>query len=409
MIAPYGFAGKPCGAVIADDNGELVWEHPLAQPLDMTDLRVQSYNGRAVLTWWQGRVVYGHGVGSYVIADTSYTPIAQVNAGNGHQGDLHEFLLTDRGTALLTSYVITPHDLRPVGGAVDGLIQDALFQEIDLASGKVLLEWHSLDHIALNESYAPLSERWDYVHLNSIDVDVDQNLLVSSRNTHAIYKIQRESGAIIWRMGGKRSDFTIAADAHFAWQHDARRQTDGSITLFDNDNSASRALVLNVDDARRRVTLRRAYTRPGRSWSDSQGNVQVLPNGNVFVGWGAQPYVSEFTAGGDLIFDARLGAHYISYRAFRQPWTGEAPGTPVVAAQRTSTDTNVYVSWNGDSSVTRWIALAGTGSTNLAPVANSPRTGFETTLRLPRSLTHISVQGVGANGKLLTTSAVTAI
>ena len=408
-IAPYGYAGHQAGAVIASDQGDLVWEQPLAQPLDMTDFRVQTLNGRPVLTWWQGRVVYGHGVGTYVIADTSYAPIAHVQAGNGHQGDLHEFLLTDRGTVLLTSYVITTHDLRSVGGAADGLIQDALFQEIELASGKVLLEWHSLDHIALDESYYPVGDRWDYVHLNSIDVDLDQNLLISSRSTHTLYKIQRESGEIMWRMGGKHSDFAIASDAAFAWQHDARRQADGSITLFDNNNASSRALALNIDETHRRVTLRRAYTRPGGLWSDSQGNVQVLPNGNVFVGWGAQPYVSEFTADGDLIFDARLGAHYISYRAFRQPWTGEAPGTPAVATRRATTATNVYVSWNGDSSVARWIAMAGTDPTDLAPVATAVRTGFETTLQVPLSFTHLRVRGVSADGKLLTTSDLSTI
>jgi hypothetical protein len=408
-IAPYGFVGHPCGAVIADGRGELVWEHPIAQPFDITDFRVQSQNGRPVLTWWQGRVVYGHGVGSYVIADTSYTPIAHVQAGNGRQGDLHEFLLTDRGTALLTSYTIVSHDLRPVGGGADSLIQDAMFQEIDLASGKVLLEWRSLDHIALSESYSPVGGRWDYVHLNSIDVDLDQNLLVSSRNTHTLYKIKRDSGEIMWRLGGKHSDFAIAADARFAWQHDARRQPDGSISLFDNDNSASRALVLNVDEAHRRVTLRQAYTRPGKPWSNSQGNVQVLPNGNVFVGWGAQPYVSEFTPDGTLIFDARLGANYISYRAFREPWTGAAPGTPAVAAQRTATSIALYVSWNGDSSVASWTALAGTSPTNLAPAASSVRTGFETALSVPPSASHVRIQGFSADRKLLATSDLTTI
>jgi hypothetical protein len=169
------------------------------------------------------------------------------------------------------------------------------------------------------------------VHLNSIDVDSDGNLLVSSRNTHTIYKIDRRSGAIIWRLGGKHSDFAMGPGATFAWQHDARRQPDGTITMFDNQGAPgggpqSRALVLAVDERRpgRRAccasTCIRSRCRPRAAAAS------VLPNGNVFVGWGAEPFVSEFSPAGELLFDARLGTGYSGYRAFRIPWSaaGEA-------------------------------------------------------------------------------------
>ncbi|HEY7968210.1 MAG TPA: arylsulfotransferase family protein, partial [Solirubrobacteraceae bacterium] len=224
FVAPYNAPGDAqAGAVIIDNTGEPVWEQPLPH-LVTADFRVQSYRGQPALTWWQGVIELGHGVGHYVIADASYTPLATVNAGNRRQGDLHEFLITDRGTALLTTYAVNEQDLRSAGGSAHGTIQDAIFQEVDIPSGRVLLEWHSLDHIPIEESYWPLSADWDYVHLNSIGVDSDQNLLVSSRNTHTIYKIDRRSGAIIWRLGGKHSDFAIDPAAAFAWQHDARRQ-----------------------------------------------------------------------------------------------------------------------------------------------------------------------------------------
>jgi len=404
FFAPYNAPnGAQAGAVIADNHGELVWEQPLAH-LETMDFRVQAYKGRPALTWWQGYITLGHGVGHYVIADSSYRTLATPNAGNGLQGDLHEFRLTDRGTALLTSYLVTHADLRPVGGSADGTIQDAIFQEIDLATGKVLLEWHSLDHIPISESYWPVGENWDYVHLNSIAVTGDENLLVSSRNTHTIYKLDRTSGQVIWRLGGKHSDFAIAPDAVFAWQHDARRQPDGTITVFDNGNKVSRALVLNLDEPHRRVTLQRAYTHPANLFADSQGNIQVLPNGNIFVGWGAQPYVSEFTADGELVLDARLGSGDISYRAYRMPWTGAGPGLPAVATRRSGSHTDVFVSWNGDTRVTRWTALAGTSATNLAPIGSVPRTGFETTLRIPRSHTHLRVRATDAGGRALATT-----
>ncbi len=288
-----------------------------------------------------------------------------------------------------------------MGGSRDGTIQDAIFQEVDVATGRVLLEWHSLDHIPTTESYWPLTEDWDYVHLNSIDVDQDGNLLVSARNTHTIYKIDRRTGEIIWRLGGRSSNFDIDATAGFAWQHDARRQPDGSLTMFDNGYAVTRALVLNVDEKARHVSLARAYTRGTKLHALSQGNLQILPNGNVFVGWGAQPYVSEFAADGTLIFDAQLGPNYVSYRAFRAPWIGQGVGNPALVIRRGSNHSDVYVSWNGDTRVARWIAYAGTDLTRLAPVSDVPRTGFETALRVPSTYTQLRLQAVDANGRPL--------
>jgi hypothetical protein len=405
LLAPYN-APLPAqaGALIADNSGQVVWQQPLAN-LVTTDFRVQSLRGASVLTWWQGVIKYGHGVGSYVIADASYKPIARVGAGNGHQGDLHEFILTDRGTALLTSYAIVSRDLRAAGGPANGTIQDAIVQEIDIASGKVLLEWHSLDHIPITDSYwLPVGADWDYVHINSIDVDHDQNLLVSARNTHTIYKIDRHSGQIIWRLGGKHSNFALTPAAQFAWQHDARRQPNGLISVFDNGDKVSRAIMLSVDERRRDVDLARAYTHPGNLFANSQGNVQTLPNGNVLVGWGAQPYVSEFTAKGELIFDSQLARNYISYRAYRVPWFGQGPGAPAVAARRAGSRTVVFASWNGDTRVRHWTVLAGASGSTVA--GRAPRSGFETVIPVAGSLTQLRVQAGDERGRALATSAV---
>jgi hypothetical protein len=409
FVAPYNAPGDAqAGAVIIDNTGEPVWEQPLPH-LVTADFRVQSYRGQPALTWWQGVIELGHGVGHYVIADASYTPLATVNAGNRRQGDLHEFLITDRGTALLTTYAVNEQDLRSAGGSAHGTIQDAIFQEVDIPSGRVLLEWHSLDHIPIEESYWPLSADWDYVHLNSIGVDSDQNLLVSSRNTHTIYKIDRRSGAIIWRLGGKHSDFAIDPAAAFAWQHDARRQGDGTITLFDNGERTSRAISLAVDESARRVALRRAFTRPTSVHSTSQGNVQVLPNGNVLVGWGAQPYVSEFSRDGELIFDAQLGSSYVSYRAYRVPWSGLGAGNPALVTERTPNGSNAYVSWNGDTRVSRWVALTGTSPSTLSPIGSVARTGFETALRLSRSVTTLALHGVDDAGRIVGSTGLVAL
>src|ERR671933_961242 len=232
------------GPMIVDDRGRVVWFRPL-NTRGVTDFRVQTYRGRPVLTWWRGRPFHGEGSGNYAIVDTSYRTVARVRPGNGLVGDIHEFLLTPRGSALMTIF----HRVR----RGDRTIFEGAVQEVDIASGRVLFEWHSLGHVALRESYErPPKKRslpYDYFHVNAVEEDTDGNLLVSARNTHAIYKLDRATGRILWRLGGKRSDFAMGRGTRFAWQHDARRLADGTISLFDNEAAPkigpqSRGLVL---------------------------------------------------------------------------------------------------------------------------------------------------------------------
>jgi hypothetical protein len=415
FVSPFGLEYAQDGAVIADDAGQPVWEYPVAHQ-EIYNFNVQTYRGQPVLTWWQGHLSGGHGVGIYVIANQHYEPIAHVAPGNGLQADLHEFLITDRETALVTSYVTKNIDLRSVGGSANGAIEDAVFQEVDLSSGRVLLEWHSLDHIPLSESQWPITPwPWDYVHLNAIDVDSDGQLLVSSRNTHTVYKIDRSSGAIIWRLGGRHSDFAMGPGASFAWQHDPRRQVDGTLTIFDNEGSPhaapqSRAIVLEIDEQRRTAQLKRQFLHPQALQSSSLGSVQLLPNGNVFVGWGAEPFVSEFSPSGELLFDARLGSGYQSYRAFRIPWSAGGSGQPAIAAAaQGARATNLWVSWNGDTEVARWQVLAGARPNALKPLTSVPRAGFETAIALDSRPRQLAVVGLDASGRPLGQSMTLAV
>jgi outer membrane protein assembly factor BamB len=414
FFAPFGPSGGQYGAVISEDSGEVVWEHPLAGG-EIYNFKVQTYQGRPAVTWWQGEIVNGHGVGSYVIADDSYRPITQVRAGNGLHADLHEFLLTPQGTALITAYVPTHADMSAVGGSKHGAITDAVFQEVDIATGRVLLQWSSLDHIPLAESYWPVGRMsWDYVHLNSIDVDEDGQLLVSSRNTHTVYKIDRRSGEIIWRLGGKHSDFAMGDGVAFAWQHDVRRQQDGTLTVFDNQGAPhggpqSRAIVLAVDEGRRTARLERQLLHPLALQSSSMGSVQVLPNGNLFVGWGAEPFVSEFSPSGELLFDARLGTDYLSYRAFRLPWTAAGEDHPAIAASRDNAGgVDLWASWNGDTQVTRWLVLGGGQRGALSSLGSFARSGFETAIHVDATPQRLAVRGLDASGHTLGESATLA-
>jgi hypothetical protein len=413
FIAPYNSPVGQAGAVITDNSGEPIWENPLAGKVT-TNFRVQSYRGSPVLTWWEGTIELGHGVGEYVIADSSYRTIRRVQAAGGLRGDLHEFVITPEDTALLTSYVVEKADLSAVGGERDGTIQDAIFQEIDLATGELMLEWHSLERVPIEQSYAAVSADWDFFHINSVDLDGDGNLLVSSRSMHTIYKLDRR-GEILWRLGGKASDFDMRPGSNFAWQHDARRQPDGTFTVFDNGatpavETLSRGIILQLDEQAMTATLLSQYTHP-KILAGSQGSMQVLPNGNVFIGFGEIPHVSEFHHSGRMVFDAILGTKYECYRAFRLPWSGLPAEAPAIAlAARGDGRQSVYASWNGATGVHAWQLLAGTSAGTLTPVASTRSRGFESALAAPRSAgPQLAVRALDSGGATLGQSGTVAI
>ncbi|HZF57900.1 MAG TPA: arylsulfotransferase family protein, partial [Rubrobacter sp.] len=252
----------------------------------------------------------------------------------------------------------------------------------------------------------------DYFHLNSIEVDHDGNLIVSARRTSAVYKIDRASGEVIWRLGGKKSDFEMGAGTRTAYQHDARRQGDGTITIFDNRNEnkdeQSRGLVVELDEDAMTATLVREYTHPDKVLSATQGNVQVLENANVFIGWGSAPVMSEFDRGGGLLFSAAFPAESESYRAFRFPWEGRPQDEPAIAAQAVAGEkVTVYASWNGATEVAAWEVLAGPGLDRLQPVGTAPRKGFETAITVNMSEPYVGIRAKNDAGKVL--SAIRAI
>jgi len=400
------------GPMILDDEGRVVWFHPL-DTKGVADFKVQRYDGRPVLTWWRGRADKGVGDGYYVIADQSYREIATVVPGRGLAGDIHEFLITPRDTALISIYRRLPHDLSALGGPTEGEIFDGTVQELDIRTGRVLFEWHSIDHVRVDETYeqAPPASQgdaappFDYFHLNSIAEDADGTLLLSARHTHAIYKVSRETGEVVWRLGGKLSDFRLPPDARFALQHDARPRGDGILTLFDNgpakDGTRSRALVLRLDEPGRRATVVRAYEHPRGLHSETQGDAQVLPDGHVLVGWGSNPVVSEFDVSGRPLLDLRFGGEGAdSYRAFRFEWHGRPAELPAVALS----GDRVYVSWNGATDVARWQLVAGPTPAAAVPLASVARSGFETSLPVDTDEPWIRVRALSARGTVLGTS-----
>jgi hypothetical protein len=404
------------GPMIIDGAGGLVWFKALPDDQQAFDFRVQTYRAQPVLTWWQGRTETFHGIGEGVIFDTAYRQIARVRAGNGYTADLHEFLLTPRGTAYLTIYTPVPWSLSRVGGPRRGTVYDGIVQEVDVPTGAVLFEWHSLGRVPITDAYTevPTTEAtgFDYFHVNSVDEEPNGDLLISGRHTQALYEVKRATGRIVWRVGGKRSSFRMGHLAHFHWQHDARRQPDGTITLYDNQageivpGRQSRALTIRVDPAAKTVTGVRQIHHPGGVLSPSQGNAQTLPNREVVVGWGGRiPFFSEFDATGKLVFDARFLARDVeTYRAYRLPWAARPATRPDIAAVTRGGRTTAFASWNGATDVASWSVLAGPNRGALRRRAIVRRSGFETAMRLPFAARWVAVRALDAAGGVLASS-----
>jgi hypothetical protein len=376
--------------VILDNRGRLQWFKPMPDGIVANDFRVQRYKGKPVLTWWEGKTGdKGYGEGSWVIADSSYREITRVRAGNGLAGDLHDIKLTERGTAYITIYDKVDADLSVVGSYPDGEAMDSVIQEVDIATGEVVWEWRSLDHVALGESHAgpPQTHRfpYDYFHINSIDEGPDGNLLISARNTWGVYKVEKRSGRVLWRLGGLRSDFALGKGVRFAWQHDARWLPDGTISVFDNQatpkvEDESTAVVIRLDERKRTATVVRELTHPDGVLAIAEGNAQALPGGGMLVGWGLARRVSEISRDNELLFDLTMPGDTDTYRAYKQPWVGRPVERPAFAIERDGDSVTAYASWNGATELTRWQLLAGPSPDALKPVASVRRQDFETAI-----------------------------
>ena len=418
FVAPYGGPGQ-AGPMILEPDGALVWFKPMPRYTSATNFRVQEYAGQPVLTWWQGDIsIHGFGTGEDVIANSSYDDIVHVRAGNGHMADLHEFQLTPAGTALLSSYFPIMCNLSSVGGSAEDAVTDAVFQEVDVHTGLVMYEWTSVDHVGLAESYTPVDQGntrypFDFFHLNSIDVTREGSLLVSARNTWAVYDLDASTGQIVWRLGGKHSSFTGASDTRTAWQHDAQELPSGAISIFDNGSSPtvhaqSRAVILALDEQARTVQLVGELTHAPALVVESQGDVQELANGDWLVGWGQEPVFSEFGPEGQMRFDAHFPLHEQSYRSFRFQWSATPEHRPVFSFTAAGANGGtLHASWNGATQVASWRVEAGGSSSSLRPILTAARSGFETAIALPGGTIgpYLAVQALNAAGVVIGSSA----
>lgn len=403
------------GPMLFDPSGRLIWFKAISRGTLATDFRTQTLRGSPVLTWWQGilNARVGTGKGKDVIADSSYHQLYSIDAGNGLRADLHEFELTPQGTALISSYYPVVWDARSIHRSSQAAVLDSVVQEIDIKTGLVLYQWDSLDHVPLTDSYAarPRSAKqaFDYFHINSIQQDSDNNLVVSARNTWAGYKIDHRTDALIWVLGGRRSSFKMGRGAQFAFQHDIRMRSAQIASIFDDGagdtvvHRQSRGLTLSLDFARHTAEQLVVDQHSPGLLAFFEGNLQVLPSGNVLLGWGQQPYFTEFDPRGKVVFDGRFVDANSSYRAFRFPWNGAPRTRPAVATHVSGSRTAVYVSWNGATNVSSWRILGGASGSTLSPLLTVAKRDFETRAVIGTQR-YVAVQALDSGGRILTGS-----
>ena len=402
------------GPMIVNGRGQLVWFDPIDGAA--TNLEVQRYAGQPVLTWWQNTTSAGSvSHPEDVIMDRSYRTVAVVHAGYDYTPDDHEFQITPRGTALIDAHLLVRANLSSIGGPINGLLSDYVIQELDVRTGQVLWEWHALGHIPLSASYyrqPSAAQPDDFLHLNSIQVLPNGNLLMSGRHTWGVYLIDKQTGQIVWTLGGKYSSFKIGPGAQFEWQHDAHL-VGHTLTLFDDASkpgsqkeTQSWAKVIRLNTSAMTATLVHRYSHFPPIITSSQGSAQTLPNGNMFVGWGASPEFSEYLTGGRQIFNGSFPLGVESYRAYRFPWTGEPVTPPSVAVvPEPDGSVKVYASWNGATQVTSWRVFGETRAGKPRSLGRVPDRGFESMIQLNSEPAYLTVQALDHNGHVIGTSA----
>jgi hypothetical protein len=404
----------PNGLMILNSEGKMLWWKQLPEEVGSV-LEPVQYEGKTALAWWQGKVTEGaFGLGEGVITNTAYEPIAHIKAGNGLQADIHELYITPEGQA----YIITVQPVcLPECNEEHPITFDDEIQEIDIKTGLVMWSWDTLGHVPLeNSEVQPANGKADPFHMNSVQALPEHRVLISMRDTSGIYEIDQTTGNILWEISPHHNTFKVHKGPLFHFQHDARLYGKHLefLSLFDDEAGPplygpAKGLVLKLKG--KTVKLVHAYLNPQESISVAEGSMQVLPNGEALVGWGATTPFSQFTKRGGkkkngiLQFEAEFPKGDGLYRVRRFPWSATPNTKPAVVAKRESPEeVAVSVSWNGATEVAKWEVLAGEEANALAPVTTAAWSNFETRIPVSSTDTVFEVKALDKEGKVLATS-----
>ncbi|HWE32524.1 MAG TPA: arylsulfotransferase family protein [Solirubrobacteraceae bacterium] len=415
------------GPLMLDRDLRPVWIHPTPTNVYSLNFRTQTFGGKPALSWWQG-VVTSSGVvesGEDVVVNQQYKTVATLKGSGGWLLTPHEFLIHGNDAWVTATEPVSGVNLTAFGGPASGTIIDSAVQEYDLKTGKLLYTWSAYqnNHIPLAQSQTQAAAKlatsaatgWDAYHVNAINLVGNNEFLVSMRNTWGAYLVNIATGSIVWTLGaGSHSSFTFASGATFQWQHDVELHAGNIVSVFDDACCAvigpgefappvgpSRGLVLKLDTTAHTATLVRQYTHSPTLETATQGDTQLLSDGDAMIGWGGQPYLTEYSRTGRVLLDASFPGPDISYRAYVQSWVGKPNYSPSAAGRTQGRKTTIYASWNGATSVASWAVLGGADSRHLKRVAAKAKAGFETAIPLNKGYRQYRVTALDAKGHVI--------
>src|SRR5688572_890443 len=321
----FGGVPKPSYLMILENDGTPYFHRKL--PGVGLDFKMQP----------DGRLTYFDAVARCFYAlNANYAVVDSFRCGNGYSTDGHELLLLPNGHAVLMSYDPQIVDLSMVGkgGRPDAIVIGLIIQELDQEKN-VVFQWRSWDHFQITDivSHSLTGAVVDYVHGNSIDADSDGNFIISSRHMNEVTKINRATGEMLWRMGGRNNQFAFINDPLlFSHQHAARWLPNGNMVLFDNGNFRlpllSRAVEYVIDQVQRTATLVWLYRLPPDVFGSGLGYVQRFSNGNTLISWGStRPTLTEVAPDGSIVSELTFAPTIASYRSFRFEWPPVKPAT----------------------------------------------------------------------------------
>jgi Arylsulfotransferase (ASST) len=418
MTQPLAGQGGP---LILNSALQPVWFDPTPLNVYSLNLTTQTYQGKPALSWWEGVIsnVGAVASGKDIVVDQHYRQVASLTGKDGWVLSPHEFLVRGNDAWVTANRNVPNQNLTAFGGPASAVVTDSAVQEYNLKTGALVASWSALAHIPLSQSQTRPAPGipWDAYHVNSINTTSNGGFVTSMRNTWAAYRVDNVTrGNIEWTLGGNSSSFKFGSGATFEWQHNVQLQPGGEVSLFDDaccgvigpgkfapPFGPSRGLVLKLDTTSHTAALVSQYAHSGLTTS-TQGDTQLLANGNVVVGWGGQPWFSEYSKAGKLLLDARFPNPDISYRAYVQNWVGTPFFPPSGAARKTKSKTMVYASWDGATQVGAWRVLAGPNAKHLATVATRAKTSFETAIGLRQSYKVFKLRALDAKGHVIGTS-----
>jgi hypothetical protein len=417
FVAPFYWTKSTVGSylLILNNQGQIVYYQSVANDLSAFDFKVQP-NG--LLSYFSQKD------STFYVMDSHYQVVNTYKAGNGYLTDLHDLQILPNGDALLMAYDAETVDMSKVvtGGKKDATVTGLIIQELD-PSKNVILEWRSWDHFPFTDSTSSLTDQnIDLVHGNALALANDGNLLLSSRNQSEITKINLQTGAVMWRLGGKANQFKFINGIPFAYQHDVRQLPNGDVTVFDNhgtqqDPAPSHGIEYKIDETNKTATQVWEYTHTPPVFATFMGDTQRFSDGNTFLDWGAPSTadgyafinMTEVSPDGQTLFELAFDQPYVSYRAFRFPWQGFPNTQPALAFKADANGITLGYSWNGATEVASYRLFGGNSPQSLSQVEEKAKTDFETQSHLSNLASgecYFQVAALDKDGKELARSEV---